>query len=220
MKLSMEVAPRLATVLREAHAEGERAVTEAMRDAGTGLKTDWRRQVTGAGLGERLARSVRSEVYPRATTSLEAAALVWTKAPEILGAFDRGALIRGRAGQFLAIPTESARATIRRGRLTPAIFERRTGLRLRFVYRRNGPSLLVTDDARVSKRGGLRANVTRRRDGTTYSRLAGRASAVVFLLVPQVRLRRRLDFDRDAREWESRVPGMIVSRWRDQGGRR
>ncbi len=31
------------------------------------------------------------------------------------------------------------------GRITPSEWERRTGLRLRFIYRRRGPSLLVAE---------------------------------------------------------------------------
>jgi len=62
-------------------AAGERAVTAAMREAGTGLKTAWRTQITGAGLGRRLANSIRNQNFPRSGESLDAAALVWSKAP-------------------------------------------------------------------------------------------------------------------------------------------
>jgi hypothetical protein len=58
-------------------AAGERAVTAAMDAAGTGLKTAWHAPISGAGFGPRLARSIRSQSYLRAGTSLEAAALVW-----------------------------------------------------------------------------------------------------------------------------------------------
>ena len=47
-------------------AAGERAVTAAVREAGAGLKLAWRGQITGAGLGARLANSIRSEVFPKA----------------------------------------------------------------------------------------------------------------------------------------------------------
>jgi hypothetical protein len=51
-------------------AAGERAVTAAIREAGTGLKTAWRGQITGAGLGQRLANSIRSEQFPKGRPSL------------------------------------------------------------------------------------------------------------------------------------------------------
>jgi len=69
-----------------------------MCEAGTGLKTAWRGQLTGAGLGRRLANSIRLATYPRAGASLNAAALVWSKAPVIVGAHDTGPLIRSKDG--------------------------------------------------------------------------------------------------------------------------
>ena len=42
----------------------ERAVTIGTRDAGRGLKTELRRQVGSAGLGQRLANSWRDRHYP------------------------------------------------------------------------------------------------------------------------------------------------------------
>ena len=46
-------------------------------------------------------------------------------------------------GFWLAIPLPAAGKSLRGGRITPGEWERRRGLRLRFVYRRMGPSLLV-----------------------------------------------------------------------------
>jgi Family of unknown function (DUF6441) len=86
---------------------------------------------------------------------------------------------------------------------------------LRFIYRRSGPSLLVADNARFTRSGRVRENVTRRKDGTSYSRLAGRTVVPIFLLVAQVKLQKRLDLDRDAREVEADLPGLIVANWVD-----
>ena len=55
-----------------------------------------------------------------------------------------GPLIRSKNGFWLAIPTQAAGKSTRGGRITPGEWERRTGLRLRFIYRRRGPSLLLT----------------------------------------------------------------------------
>ncbi len=110
-----------------------------MREAGTGLKTAWRLQITGAGLGTRLANSIRSQNFPRSGESLHAAALVWSKGPVIVGAHDTGPLIRSKDGFWLAIPLPAAGKSLRGGRITPGEWERRRGLRLRFVYRRTGP---------------------------------------------------------------------------------
>ena len=40
--------------------------------------------------------------------SAEAAAYVWSRAPKIVDAFDRGVVIRSGSGLFLAIPTAAA----------------------------------------------------------------------------------------------------------------
>src|SRR6056297_3452540 len=185
-------------------AAGERAVTAAMREAGTGLKTAWRLQITGAGLGPRLANSIRNQNFPRSGESLDAAALVWSKAPVIVGAHNTGPLIRSKDGFWLAIPTEAAGRGLRGGKITPGEWERRRGLRLRFVYRRRGPSLLVAE-GRLNSRGlGV---ASRSKTGR------GRTTVPIFLLVPQVKLPKRLDLDRDAERAHDSVPGLIVANW-------
>ena len=72
----------------------ERAVATETRDAGRGLRTELRRQVASAGLGQRLANSWRDRHYPN--QKLDAASLVYTNAPQIIRAFDEGAVIRSR----------------------------------------------------------------------------------------------------------------------------
>ncbi len=203
MKISLSVTD-IAKLMQAEIAAGEKAVSTAIRDAGTGLKTAWRGQITGAGLGARLARTIRSQNYPAGNNSLNAAALVWSKAPAIIGAHDTGPLIRSRDGFWLAIPTLAAGKSLRGGRITPLEWERRTGLRLRFVYRRQGPSLLVAE-GRLNSKG--RATASRSRTGR------GLTTVPIFLLVPQVRLCKRLDLARDAERAVDSVPGRIVAGW-------
>ena len=52
MKLKLDIDPDIVAMMAAEVAAGERAVTAAMREAGTGLKTAWRLQITGAGLME------------------------------------------------------------------------------------------------------------------------------------------------------------------------
>ena len=207
MKLKLDIDPDIVAMMAAEVAAGERAVTAAMREAGTGLKSAWRLQITGAGLGTRLANSIRSQNFPRSGESLDAAALVWSKAPVIVGAHDTGPLIRSKDGFWLAIPTEAAGRGIRAAKLTPGEWERRRGLRLRFVYRRRGPSLLVAE-GRLNSRGlGV---ASRSKTGR------GRTTVPIFLLVPQVKLPKRLDLDRDAKRAHDAVPGLIVANWVDR----
>jgi hypothetical protein len=205
VKLKLDIDPDIVAMMAAEVAAGERAVTAAMREAGTGLKTAWRLQITGAGLGPRLANSIRNQNFPRSGESLDAAALVWSKAPVIVGAHDTGPLIRSKDGFWLAIPTEAAGRGLRGGKITPGEWERRRGLRLRFVYRRRGPSLLVADRARINTRGQAVAS----RAKTSRNRV----TAPIFLLVRQVKLPKRLDLDRDAERALESVPGLIVANW-------
>ncbi|WP_094022180.1 DUF6441 family protein [Maliponia aquimaris] len=206
MKLKLDSTPDLVAAMAAEVKAGEKAVTAAMREAGNGLKTAWRGQITGAGLGRRLANSIRSQTYPKAGESLDAAALVWSKAPVIVGAHDTGPLIRSKDGFWLAIPTEAAGRGLRGGKISPGEWERRRGLRLRFVYRRRGPSLLVAE-GRLNSRGlGV---ASRSRTGR------GLVTAPIFLLVPQVKLPKRLNLDRHAQRALDSVPGLIVANWVD-----
>ena len=81
MKLKLGIDPDLAAMMQAEVLAGERAVTAAMRQAGSDLKADWRGQITSAGLGQRLARSIRNKTYPERGESLDAAAFIWSKAP-------------------------------------------------------------------------------------------------------------------------------------------
>lgn len=188
--------------------EFERAVTSGMRDAANGLKQDLREDVVAAGLGERLSRTWRGKAFPEVGESAEAAAYVWSRAPKIVDAFDRGAVIRSARGLFLAIPTAAAGKSGRSAagsseKITPEGWRRRTGLKLRFVYRRGRPSLLVADDARINTRGLAARN----------RRKTGQASVIVFILVPQVALKKRLDVESSAKRQAARVPSLIARHW-------
>jgi hypothetical protein len=207
VKLDLSVTGDIATAMRAEILAGEKAVTTAMRVAGAGLKSDWRAQITGARLGQRLANTIRSKTYPAAGESLEAAALIWSNAPQIIGAHDTGPLIRSKDGFWLAIPTPAAGKGTRGKALTPGEWERRRGLRLRFVYRRGGPSLLVAD-GRLNSRGlGV---ASRSKTGR------GQSTVPIFLLVPQVKLAKRLSLARDAERAQAAIPGLIVANWLEQ----
>lgn len=168
------------------------------------MKTAWRTQITGAGLGRRLASSIRNQNFPRSGESLDAAALVWSKAPVIVGAHDTGPLIRSKDGFWLAIPLPAAGKGLRGGKITPGEWGRRRSLRLRFVYRRHGPNLLVVE-GRLNKNG--QAVVSRSRTGR------GKVTAPIVLLVPQVKLPKRLNLARDAERARDALPGLIVANW-------
>jgi Family of unknown function (DUF6441) len=216
LKLVATIARSLQADLQAELREIERAVATSARDAGRGLRTELRRQVASAGLGQRLANSWRDKHYPN--QKLDAASLVYTKAPQIIRAFDESAVIRSRRGRFLAIPTENAPRKGTDGqRIRPSTFPEHRFGPLRFVPRPSRPSLLVVD--------GLRASVSRKtgelrgfRRATDRARRSGQglATVVMFLLVPQVKLRRRLDVIRVAERWSAQLPALIEQQLRSE----
>jgi hypothetical protein len=69
-----------------------------------------------------------------------------------------------------------------------------------------GPSLLVAD-GRLNTKG--RVVASRSKTGR------GVVTATIFLLVPQVKLPKRLDLARDAERAVVGVPELIVANWKD-----
>ncbi|MFC4669683.1 DUF6441 family protein, partial [Seohaeicola nanhaiensis] len=96
MRLDLDVTASLAEQLEKEIVDGERAVTRVMQRAAKLLKDSWRQDVEGAGLGGRLAKTIRGDAFPRGGASLNAAALVYTKAPVIIDAHETGPLIRSK----------------------------------------------------------------------------------------------------------------------------
>jgi len=212
MKLAAAISGDLRKIMAEEVKAAEDAVTAAMRHAADGLKADLRRQVTEAGMGQRLANTWRAELYPKGRKSIKAAGFVFTKAPTIIRAFDQGAVIKSKHGFWLAIPTPAAGTGARGKRMTPGLWEQMHGARLRFIYRRGAPSLLVAENmrARNGKRGGFA-------HGSASALRTGRGltTVVMFTLVPQVNLKKRLDVDAAAERWGDMLPGLVVRNWRE-----
>ena len=65
MRLQAALSGELDQILADEVRIAEQAVTLSIREATDGLKTELRSQITGAGLGQRLANTWRGEVYPK-----------------------------------------------------------------------------------------------------------------------------------------------------------
>lgn len=205
------------------------AQVEGLRRAARGLEQDLENATAAGGLG-RLSKAWASAAYPRkGKGSLDAAAEVFVKGSwhtqEAMHAFSNGATIRSRNGFFLLIPTANAPKppkvrgddgrvrTDRNGLIAAA--ERKYG-RLRFVYRRGKPSLLVADNVRA--RGGKRGGFARASDKAI---VAGRtATIVVFILVPVARLRKRFSVGPLAAKWARQAPTLIAQEYQLLSGNR
>jgi hypothetical protein len=94
--------------------------------------------------------------------------------------------------------------------MTPGLWERMRGQRLRFIYRRGQPSLLVAENqrARQGQRGGFSA-------ASQKAQTTGRGLVTVpmFLLVPQVTLKKKFDIDSSSRRWISTLAQRIANRF-------
>ena len=217
MRLRASLRGNLANDLMTELREAKQAVTGAIRTATTGLKNSMRGQVMAAGLGPRLATSWRGEVYPKHGKSLNAAGLVYTKAEKIMAGLEAGHVIKGKNGLWLAIPTPNAPKRVRGKRVTPGNLEKARNIRLHFVYRKNGPSLLVAENMRASYgrqtgelRGFRKASAAARESGR------GLTSVVMFWMVPQVTMPKLIRVEPEAKKWHRRLPALIVKYWKDR----
>ena len=192
-------------------AEAKAGVTRAIDAAAAELQSRLRADTVGAGLGQGIANAWRRERYPQSRDSLNAAGLVWSRAPRIIDAANKGSVIRGRNGFWLAIPLPAAGRAARGKRITPREFEKQRGLDLRFVYLPGrSRALLVADAARVDSRGRAQRRSRYDRAGNFYTPLSGVATVPVFLLVPQARMPKRLDLNRRAGEAAAAVAAQIT----------
>jgi uncharacterized protein YjlB len=91
--------------------EGIREQSRDLRDgvvrASQALLTDVRDQTSSAFKGNGVTRAWRSRIYPTSpfTVTLHPAAVVWTRAPNIVSAFEEGKTITARRGRYLCWPT-------------------------------------------------------------------------------------------------------------------
>jgi hypothetical protein len=188
----------------------EKAILSGLREASEGLKDDWRKQVISAFNHVPLSKSVRARHYKN--QGHNPASYVYTKAPKIMQAFDKGGENKSKTSKYLAIPTENAPKKSGTGRyakkITPDNWDEAKYGELKFVPPRRGKSaLLVVDGYRASysrKTGNFR--------GYKKSRAKSRkklVSVVMFILVERARIPKKLDTGTIIKKWTSKVPELI-----------
>jgi len=213
----------------EIEKELARDVTASVREGTETLKGLLRGATEQAFKGNRLPKAWRGKVYPQGQNSVDAAGVVSVrgKAAEIIETALKATVIRARGGRWLAIPTEAAgRFGLKRGangmgatvnkrgareRITPGGFERRTGMKLRFVYeggKKGGRrAFLIADQAMLGPGRVARPYRTKGRGSRLYGP-AGQ-SFVVFVLVPQITTQKRMDLDLIAEQVGAKTAGLI-----------
>jgi len=212
LRLTAALQGDLNKIMADELKSAEQAITNGVRQATDGCKLELRSQITGAGLGQRLANTWRGQVYPKGQASINAAGYVWNKAKEIVGAYAQGVIIRSSKGFFLAIPTEAAGKMAMGRKITPGRWEQAHGQRLRFVYRRGAASLLVADNmrAKTGKHGGFaHAGASALKTGR------GLTTVPIFILVPQVTVKKRFDVDSVGQRWIGLLPQIVIQNWQE-----
>ncbi len=206
MGIGLRVA--LAGSFAEALEAEERRLGETLHGAadraGGVLKERWRGAVRAAGLGESVARTIRSDTYPQTfktrgrAVTLNPATLVYSKAPHILLGH-AGETIGPRSAKYLAIPTEFTPITRSGGR------GKRGPMPLsEFIATYGERSLaripLGEDRFALVARAGFGLSRSKTRTRGLGRRLTGRSrrgqrELLMYVLVRQVRLGKRLDLD-------------------------
>lgn len=189
MHLDVILQGKLSDFLETEYKKGANAVTKGITNATDGLKNAMRSQVKSSGLSNRLANTWRGNIYPKGKKSISAAGVVYSKAPKIMVGFEYQTIIRGKNGFWLAIPTEAIPKRALGKKMTPAVYEKARGIKLRFVYRSHGASLLVHERKKKS--------------------------IIAFWLVPQVKMPKLIHFQAEGEKWLSCLPTLILQNWRD-----
>lgn len=182
---------------------------KAIAVGGEGLKQDLR-AMTGAALGDRLAKTWRLKLYGQ-NGSESPAAFVWTKAPRIIaGNMRGGTIVAVHGARYLAIPTDRVPRRMGRGgkaRMSPEEVEAHFNQDLILKKGRKPGTLLgfiEAISARSRRRPGLR-NVTkgRLRQGRKVQLV------LMFTFVRSVRQRKTIDPDAAFARWGARTRQML-----------
>ena len=212
MRLEAAIQGNLNDYMKQELDAAETAVTAGVKEVTEGVKGDLRAQVISAGLGQKVANAWRDKFYPSGK-SIKAAGFIFTKAQDIIYAFDYGVTIKSNKGFFLAIPTPSAPKRGTDGkRINPSNFPESGLGKLRFVYRPGKISLLVVDDLRA--RGGKRGGFGKASE-SALAKGRGITTVVMFFLVPQVSLKKKLDVDAAVDKWDGLLGDRILGNWQD-----
>lgn len=189
MQLGLAIRGKLGDILESHYKNGARAVSRGIGVATNGLKNSMRGQAKSAGLSSRLANTWRGVVYPKGKSSIKAAGEVYSNSEKIMAGFEYQTVIRGKSGFWLAIPTEATPKKALGKKITPALYERMKGVKLQFVYRSKACSLLVHSQKKKT--------------------------IIAFLLVPQVKMPKLINFETESKRWQEMVPSLILQNWRD-----
>lgn len=189
------------------------------------LKQELRSQITGAGMGAKLARTWRSNVYPQGGRSLNPAGYIWSAAPEIVDAFIRGATIRPVNGaKWLWIPSKNVPRRRRAGSYSSSMGRRSRGTAMtpeEVELHFNAELDLAFEGGKGFAFIDVVSGVSRGFRPATAGRVNGRRGVaprkakpvLMFTLVRSVKMPRLLDLEGPARKAAARVASRLNARW-------
>lgn len=210
MRLQPTVVGDMGADLKRFWRSVESASTRAIGVAGRRLKVRLVNHIQGRFTRAKWAKAWSVRVYPKGTTSANASAVVRSRVPELVYAFDKPVTINGE--KWLAIPTVDAPRARGRGRprATPAKwaerFESRYGKLKMIPLPGNRTALLYVNAVRRrrGKRGGIQG--AREFSKRTWRTRDYETNVVMFVLVRQTRMPKRIDIRRVEREFAAIWP--------------
>jgi hypothetical protein len=221
MKIGVTVADLdgVYAAMQAAEANTRRATIAGVHDTTLAAKQALRNMTAAALKGRKLQNSWQSKDYTN--SGYDAAGFIYSKAPQIMKAFSEGAVIRAHGHRFLAIKTENCPTKGTDGRAIRLDGmggsnhgnwpEDRYGP-LRLVKRPGRVWLLVVDGVRIGKSGRVKRLTTRKATKTMGERvnLGGSATVVMFVLVPQVTLKKLIDPNAVVKREAAKAPENIL----------
>ena len=207
MRVNGSVSGDLQAILDQAKGEVAAALRSGMAAAGASVQADLRSQTQSAGLGGGLERAWQRKDYPNPEKPLAPAALVYSKSVVLHRVFTEGASIRAARSRYLAIPTKEAEALgyartdrSRKGGGIPGGQQRRASQVYALIARLGAKNIRI-EPAKGGRRvviytppaGRGKGHTVRGRGGGSLGFQRGRG-VVMFVLVPHVSLRSRIDF--------------------------
>lgn len=217
-KIGCQVVGDIAKDIYKHNIRLQKGMTLGTRDAGRGLKMALREQVRSAGLGPKVEKTWQDKEFPAGQKhSMSPAHLVFSKAPKLIEAYDKGVTIRAKNKIFLAIPTEDAPELRMRGRtrvqVSPKTWPEERYGKLRFVAGKGGYAYLVASDLRRLYRQKDNAFRGFKKASAAWMKKGNRVEDVVmFILIPQARMKKKLDVQREYKKWSQRHVDLIEKR--------
>lgn len=209
MRFPASVKGSISAALDQVNSERKAVQLRGLTQGAVDLKSALRVDVEQI-LGPRMARTWQSRVYTN--NGRNPAALVYSKAPNIISAYAKGATIVATAGRrLLALPTDAVPKGTKGHALDPRGVEARYGKKLRFVPAK-GPhgavggsgkavAYLVLDDIILAgSRARARNANARQLAGSRRANARPVQSVVMFDLVTSVHIAKALDLDARAQD--------------------